>query len=36
LRPQDVLYANLRITDDRKDHEADLVVVLPGSELVVR
>jgi Nuclease-related domain/UvrD-like helicase C-terminal domain len=35
LRPHDVLYANLRITDDLMDHEADLVVVLPGAGLVV-
>ena len=35
LRPQDVLCANLRITDDRKDHKADLVVLLPGAGLVV-
>jgi len=34
LRPQDVLFANL-VTDDRKDHEADLVVALPGAGLVV-
>jgi len=35
LRPQDVLYANLHITDDHMDHEADLVAVLPGAGLVV-
>lgn len=35
LRPHDVLYANLRITDDLMDHEADLVVVLPAAGLVV-
>ena len=31
LRPQDTLIANLRLTDTRKDHEADLVVVMPLS-----
>ncbi|HEX6577166.1 MAG TPA: NERD domain-containing protein [Jiangellaceae bacterium] len=35
LRPHDVLYTNLRITDDLMDHDADLVVVLPGASLVV-
>ncbi|MGH9260641.1 MAG: NERD domain-containing protein, partial [Acidimicrobiales bacterium] len=35
LRPEDVLFANLRITDDTKDHEADLVVAMPGAGLVV-
>lgn len=30
-----VLLANLRLTDERKDHEADLVVLLPGVGIVV-
>lgn len=35
LRPQDTLIANLRFTDSHKDHEADLVVVLPDVGIVV-
>lgn len=35
LRPQDTLMANVRLTDDRKDHEADLIVVMPGVAVVV-
>ncbi|WP_129664655.1 NERD domain-containing protein [Phytoactinopolyspora endophytica] len=35
LNPDDVLAANLRITDEVKDHEADLVVIMPGSGVVV-
>ena len=35
LRPEDVLLANLRITDHVKDHELDIVVVLPGAGVVV-
>lgn len=35
LRPQDTLVANYRLTDTRKDHEADLVVVMPDVGLVV-
>ena len=35
LRPQDTLIANLRLTDTRKDHEADLVVVMPDVGVVV-
>ena len=31
----DVLLANVRITDHAKDHEADLIVVLPGAGIVV-
>ena len=35
LRPEDTLIANLRLTDTRKDHEADLVLVLPDAGVVV-
>ena len=35
LRPQDVLMANLRITDTGGDHEADVVVAMPGAGIVV-
>ncbi|WP_338751555.1 NERD domain-containing protein [Janibacter alittae] len=35
LRPEDTLIANLRLTDSRKDHEADLVLVLPDAGVVV-
>lgn len=35
LRPEDTLIANLRFTDTRKDHEADLVVVMPDAGVVV-
>ncbi len=35
LRPQDVLVANLRLTDSHGDHEADLVVALPGAGIAV-
>jgi len=31
----DVLIANLRLTDEAKDHEADLVVVMPGFGALV-
>ncbi len=30
-----VVLTNLRITDEHKDHEADLVVLMPGSGIVV-
>jgi hypothetical protein len=30
-----IVLANLRIVDEQKDHEADLVVLLPGSGVVV-
>lgn len=30
-----VLLANYRLSDKRKDHEADLVVLMPGSGIVV-
>lgn len=35
LRPQDVLLANYRLTDLTKDHEADLVVVMPDVGVIV-
>lgn len=35
LGPDDVVLTNLRLTDARKDHEADLVVLLPDHGLVV-
>lgn len=35
LGPDDVLLANLRLTDEDKDHEADLVVLMPGIGIVV-
>ncbi|MGN7246806.1 NERD domain-containing protein [Janibacter anophelis] len=35
LRPEDTLIANFRLTDTRKDHEADLVVVMPDVGVVV-
>ena len=35
LRPEDWLLANLRLTDEAKDHEADLVLLLPGAGVVV-
>ena len=35
LRPEDALIANYRLTDDHKDHEADLVVVMPDVGVVV-
>ncbi|WP_216853693.1 NERD domain-containing protein [Phytoactinopolyspora halotolerans] len=35
LGADDVLAAGLRITDEAKDHEADLVVIMPGSGVVV-
>ncbi len=35
LGPDDVLIASLRITDERKDHEADLVVLMPDLGVVV-
>lgn len=35
LRPVDTLIANYRLTDTRKDHEADLVVVMPDVGVVV-
>lgn len=35
LRPQDTMIANLRLTDTRKDHEADLVIVMPDVGVVV-
>ncbi|MFC5177867.1 nuclease-related domain-containing DEAD/DEAH box helicase [Nocardioides taihuensis] len=35
LDPDDMLLANLRLTDEDKDHEADLVVLLPDVGIVV-
>lgn len=35
LRPQDTLIANYRLTDTTKDHEADLLVVMPDVGVVV-
>ena len=35
LRGHDLLVANLRVTDERKDHEADLVVAVPGAGIAV-
>ena len=35
LRPEDTLIANYRMTDTTKDHEADLVVVMPDVGVVV-
>lgn len=35
LRPEDTLIANLRLTDETKDHEADLVVIMPDVGVVV-
>jgi nuclease-like protein len=35
LGADDVLLANLRLTDEDKDHEADLVVLMPGAGVLV-
>ena len=35
LRPQDTLIANYRLTDSTKDHEADLVVVMPDVGVLI-
>ncbi|WP_231998815.1 nuclease-related domain-containing DEAD/DEAH box helicase [Nocardioides baekrokdamisoli] len=35
LGPDDVLLANFRLTDETKDHEADLVVVMPDFGVLV-
>jgi len=35
LRDEDVVLANVRLTDETKDHEADLVVLMPGAGIVV-
>jgi hypothetical protein len=35
LLPEAVLMANFRISDETKDHEADLIVLLPGVGVVV-
>ncbi|MDO5740054.1 MAG: NERD domain-containing protein [Ornithinimicrobium sp.] len=35
LGVDDVLLANVRLTDHEQDHEADLVVIMPGAGIVV-
>lgn len=35
LRPEDVILANVRLTDEKKDHEIDLLVLMPGAGFVV-
>lgn len=35
LGDEDVLLANLRLTDSDRDHEADLVVAMPGYGILV-
>lgn len=35
LRREDVLIANLRLSDETGDHEADLVVAMPGAGIAV-
>lgn len=35
LGPDDVLLAGIRVSDRAKDHEADLVVLMPGGGIVV-
>jgi hypothetical protein len=35
LRPDDVVLANVRLTTRAKDHEADLIVLMPGVGIVV-
>jgi nuclease-like protein len=35
LAPQAVLMANFRITDETKDHEADLIVLMPDAGVVI-
>ncbi|GAA1180992.1 ATP-binding domain-containing protein [Ornithinimicrobium humiphilum] len=35
LGEDDVVLANRRLTDDEQDHEADLVVLMPGAGIVV-
>jgi Nuclease-related domain len=35
LPTEAVLMANLRITDETKDHEADLIVLMPGAGVVI-
>ena len=35
LGPDDVLLANLRLTDGTKDHEADLIVLMPDVGIIV-
>ena len=35
LHDEDVVLANVRLTDEKKDHEADLIVLMPGSGVVI-
>ncbi len=35
LPTEAVLMANFRITDERKDHEANLIVLMPGAGVIV-
>ena len=35
LGPDDVLMANLRLSDEVKDHEADIVAIIAGAGVVV-
>lgn len=35
LRPQDVVLANVPLTNRAKDHEADLIVLMPEVGIVV-
>ena len=34
-RPEDVVLANVPVRDERKDHELDLIVLMPGAGVVV-
>src|SRR5690606_25968582 len=35
LRPDDTLIASFRLTDTSKDHEADLIVIMPEVGVVI-
>ena len=35
LGPDDVLMANLRLSDEVKDHEADIMAIIAGAGVVV-
>jgi hypothetical protein len=35
LRDDDTVLAGVRLTDEKKDHEADLIVLMPGAGIVV-
>ena len=35
MKPDSVVLANVRVADPHKDHEADLVVLMPESGVVV-